>query len=352
MGFFATIVIPAYNCEKTIGRLLQSIADQDMGDDLKVIITDDSRGEDHENLCDYVEPFKHFFPIEYYKRESEPYTIHCPGNTRHSGLKRALKEDCTYIMFIDHDDQFIPGTFKELRDILIQGGCPEIVGSRFDVYNEDGTFAYKEYNSLGWLHGKLYRRDYLLRHNIQFKVDMAAHEDTYFNCLITYWQMIDHLNPAILDNFSFYIWYRQPESVTHKGYSIHEIFIQEHFKDYCASCIGVFIDNYKQSGDTDPEVRNQFTLRVAHCIYMAYCYFQGFIDRGRLDRLKICYEVLKENIWEYYKTFSVTREDLINIIYSDPQLFINHRNISYIGVGHYIERESFQDFIRNMRFYE
>lgn len=349
---FFTIVIPAYNCEGTIDRLLMSIKLQIM-DDIKVIVVDDSQGEDHQNLYDYVRPYEKFFPIDYYKREPEPYTIHCPGNTRHSGLKRALKEDTTYIMFIDNDDQFIPGKFQIIKDMLIQGGCPEVVGSRFDVHNADGTFAYKEHNSLGWLHGKMYRKDFLMKYNIQFKVDMAAHEDTYFNCLVTYYEMKDQIHPAHFDNLSFYIWNKRPTSVSHKGFDAkNEIFIQKHFKDYAYSCIGVFIECYKKDGVTDPEVKRQYTLRVAHSIYMAYCYFQGFHEKGQRDRLKACYEVLKDNLWEYYKTFDATKEDLINIVYADPQMFINHRNISYIGVGHFIERESFKDFINHMNFYE
>ena len=271
---FFTIIVPAYNCEGTIERLLNSVKEQEMND-LKVIVVDDSQGNDHENLYDHVRPYEEFFPIEYYKREEEPYTIHCPGNTRHSGLKRALKEDTTYIMFIDHDDQFIPGTFHVLKHMLTKANCPDIVGSRFDVYNADGSFAYKEHNSLGWLHGKLYKKDFLLKHNIQFKVDMAAHEDTYFNCLITFYEMIDKITPSHFDGLSFYIWYRQPTSVTHNGFDAkNNIFIQNHYEDYMYSCVGVFIDNYKQNSINDPEMQRQFTLRVAHSLYMAYCYFQ------------------------------------------------------------------------------
>lgn len=349
---FFTIIIPAYNCESTINRLLDSIKDQEMND-LKVIVTDDSRGDGHTDLYEYIKPYEQYFPIDYYRRESEPYTIHCPGNTRHSGLNRALKEDTTYILFIDNDDQFIPGKFQVLKDMLVQANCPDVVGSRFDVHNTDGSFAYKEHNSLGWLHGKMYKKDFIVKHNIQFKVDMEAHEDTYFNCLVTYHEMVDHISPSHFDNLSFYIWYKQPTSVSHNGFDAkNEIFIQKHFRDYCYSCIGVFLENYKKGENTEHEVKRQFALRIAHSIYMAYCYFQGFVNRGQRDRLKTCYEVLKENLWDYYKTFDVTKEDLINIVYADPEIFINHRNISYIGVGHFIERESFQDFVRNMRFFE
>ena len=351
---FFTIVIPAYNCEKTIDRLLASIENQYCPEELKVIITDDS-DKDHDDLYAYVKPYQKKFLIDYYKREKTPYTIHCPGNTRHSGLKKALKENTEYILFIDCDDEFIPNTFKTMKELIVQSRYPDIIGSRFDAYNENGTFAYKEQNSLGWLHGKLFKKTFLEKYNIQFKVDMEAHEDTYFNCLLTYYQIRERIESAYFDNICFYKWYRRAESTSHKEniQDRNDIFIQKHFRDYLYSCIGVFLDNFKRDEKfLSPQLKQDFMVRTVHSIYMAYCYFQGFMNSGRLDRIKDCYEALKECIWEYYKTFNVGQEDLIKVVYSMPQIFINHRNISYVGVGHFIERESFQDFIHNMRFYE
>ena len=43
---FFTLIIPAYNCEKTINRLLDSVVEQHESD-LKVIVIDDS---DHDGL--------------------------------------------------------------------------------------------------------------------------------------------------------------------------------------------------------------------------------------------------------------------------------------------------------------
>ena len=45
---YFTLVIPAYNCQDTIDRLMQSIVEQHF-DDLKIIIVDDS-DEQHKGL--------------------------------------------------------------------------------------------------------------------------------------------------------------------------------------------------------------------------------------------------------------------------------------------------------------
>ena len=66
-GVFFTVIVPAWNCEKTINRLLDNIRQQDMSD-FKVIICDDS---DHEGLYEYVKSYEEHFQINYYLRESE-----------------------------------------------------------------------------------------------------------------------------------------------------------------------------------------------------------------------------------------------------------------------------------------
>ena len=102
---FFTLIIPAYNCQETIDRLLISVVNQHY-DDLKVIVVDDS---DKDRLCqNYINKYKDKLNIEYYIRRDDLYTCHCPGNTRHDGLRRAFQEDTEYIFFADCDDEFFP----------------------------------------------------------------------------------------------------------------------------------------------------------------------------------------------------------------------------------------------------
>ena len=348
-GVFFTVIVPAYNCEKTINRLLDSIRQQDMND-FKVIICDDS---DHEGLHEYVRPYKTDRDIEYYLREKEPYRIHCPGNTRHSALKRALQEDTQYILFVDSDDCFVPNTFKTLKDMIVNGGYPEMVGTRFDVHDDSGRFLYKEHISLGWLHGKAYRADFLRDNGIQFGLNQASHEDTYFNSLCAYYIMLKNLRSAQSNDFQFYIWHKRPESTSHKQFDeANEIGIQKLYRDYLAACVGVFLTRFKEDGITDPDQKLRFAFKVAHDIHIAYCYFQGFVDKGNREYLVDAYQALKDTVWNYCQTFGVTTQDLIKVIYSEPAISLKDKQISHAAVGEYIEHESFMDFINRMRFYE
>ena len=345
---FFTVIIPAWNCEKTINRLMDSLKQQDMRD-FKVIICDDS---DHEGLWEYIKPYTNSMRITYYPRESEPYTIHCPGNTRHSALNRALQEDTQYIMFIDCDDCFVPNTFKTLKELLIDGKYPDVIGTRFDVHDDSGKFLYKEQISLGWLHGKVYRKAFLKKYGIQFGLDQSSHEDTYFNSVVAYHTMLHKSRVFQSNDFQFYIWHKRPESTSHFQYSESEIGIQKLFPEYIDSCIGVFLRRFKADGITDPDVKIQFAFKVAKDIYTAYCYFQGFIDKGNRTYLVNAYRAIKDAVWDYCETFGVTTQDLIKVIYSEPETSIQNRQISYAATGPYVETVSFKDFINGMRLYE
>ena len=351
---FITIVIPAYNCENTIGRLLNSIAGQNMKD-LHIIVCDDSDSE-HDQLYAYIQPYEKLLSIEYYKRENEPYKIHCPGNTRHSGLRRALEQDTTYIMFADCDDDFYGDVLPKLKQTLTEakGGMPDVVCTKFHVFSPRGDLVRTETFSLGWLHGKLWRKDFLLRHGIQFKVDMATHEDLYFNSLVNYHQIVDGTVPAnASDDLIYYRWHQRVDSTTHKDYDgTDEIYIQKHFNEYVYADVEVYMEMALKENISDPEVGGHLAIRCAFSIFSAYCYIQSFLTRGKLYRLQNAYRALKRAIWQYYQTFGMSDEDLVKIVYADPMAALNHRKQSYIPFGYYLEQESFRDFIRRMRFYE
>ena len=346
---FFTVVIPAYNCESTIDSLLDSIAAN--AGDLIVIVVDDSDQE--HDISDKVLKYPCELPIIYYKRE-DAYKIHCPGNTRHSGLQRALLEDTQYILFVDCDDELYGDRLPKLKDTLIENGMPDVVCTRFDVFDPNGNFVRREPVSLGWLHGKLWRKDFLMRHTIQFKRDMLTHEDLYFNSLVNYYQIVDGTTPAnATDDLIFYKWHQREDSFTHKDYDgIEEIYIQKYFDEYVYADIDIYMDRALVDGIDDPDIGGKLAIRCAHSIYSAYCYFQAFQMRGKQNRVRNAYIELKKSIWKYYQTFGMGREDLIRIIYSDPKAAINHRTLSYTILGYYIEQESFKDFINGMRFYE
>lgn len=350
---FFTIVIPAYNCQKTINRLLDSIKNQDIKD-YKIIITDDS-DKFHPNLYDYIKPYCDTLDIYYYKREKEPYTIHCPGNTRHSGLKKALEEDTEYIMFVDCDDEFEYNTFLTLKNLIIGSKYPAIFGSKFKTFNEEGQFLHYTENNLGWLHGKCFKKDFLKQYNLQFKIDMVSHEDTYFNCLVNTCLIANNLNdyePA--SDFTFYKWYERLDSTSHEQYyKTGTLFLEEHYNDYCSACLDSVMD-YIQAHAKQLN-QNQIDMLFKRCcnnFSLAYLYFQGFLANGEPYKYGVQnYISYKNRFGKMLKMFNVTKERVIDTVYSDPNFYNINRTASFEAVGLFIEQESFKDFINNMKPY-
>ena len=99
-----SIIIPCYNCENTIERLLQSILDNKLEkENYQVIICDDKSTD---NFLEKVKSFEDKMNIIY----CETYRpIHCPGNTRQAALPFIEGE---WFTFIDNDDMFEPYAFK------------------------------------------------------------------------------------------------------------------------------------------------------------------------------------------------------------------------------------------------
>jgi len=191
---FFSIVIPAYNSEKTINKCLDSILNQDFLDYEIIVVNDGST----DNTQREVEIYKE-------KNPSKEITIintinGGPSKARNIGLEQATGK---YIWFVDSDDEIE----KESLDILYEHLSihePDILRFSFRrIINGNSiraNTAYKEnvyenntldsflYESLacGWQDGMtcwshIYRRNFI--ESIRFNEDITYGEDILFNCI-------------------------------------------------------------------------------------------------------------------------------------------------------------------------
>lgn len=104
---FLSIVIPAYNSEKTITPLLESIR-QSKGVDLReveVVIVDDCSEDDTEEIFNkYYKRYKHY---KYYKLTKN----HGPAHARNVGVKYTRGKK---VLFLDADVILFPDSLKEV----------------------------------------------------------------------------------------------------------------------------------------------------------------------------------------------------------------------------------------------
>ena len=77
----------------------------------------------------------------------------------------------------------------------------------------------------------------------------------------------------------------------------------------------------------------------------AYFYYQGALYRMNGNILPSCKDSIQSYIYRLIKTFNISKNDMISLIYASPAEYMEKKQYSFMGVGPYIESESFGDFL-------
>lgn len=198
------ILIPQYKeTDDVVKNLLDSIEIQqnvDLKNEVGVIICND--GSDvflSEDLLN-----RYTYPIEYHKCEHKGVSA-----TRNACLDHAT---ATYVMFCDADDMFFSacafyiifrefelGGFDALFSAFLEESRDPMTGKPLYITHEqDWTFV----------HGKIYRRQYLLDEKIRWNDSLTIHEDSYFNYMAQKCAKELKFSPT-----PFYLWRWRDDSV-------------------------------------------------------------------------------------------------------------------------------------------
>lgn len=173
------ILVPQYDEDaKIIAPLLKSIELQqqiDIENDIGVIIAND--GSDIILPDDFLTSFP--FDIQY---------IRCNHNgvsaTRNACLDAATAD---YVMFCDADDMFVNmcGMYIIFREMVGDGFnvmTSVFVEETKNFMTDEKIYINREMDST-FVHGKVYRRSFLINNKIRWNDALTVHEDSYFNCL-------------------------------------------------------------------------------------------------------------------------------------------------------------------------
>ena len=199
------ILIPQYKeTDEVVKPLLDSIAVQQSVDlkEVGVIITNDGTNVKLSKKLLNSYPFK----IEYYHNKHEGVSA-----TRNYCLDKATAD---YVMFCDADDMFyhVCGLYVIFREMNVAGGFDALISAfleetRNPTNKEEILYITREMDST-FVHGKVYRRKYLVDNNIRFNPKLTIHEDSYFNCLA------QKMTPnAKYSQLPFYLWKWRDDSV-------------------------------------------------------------------------------------------------------------------------------------------
>lgn len=337
-----SIIVPCYNCENTIGRLLQSILDNNLDkEDYQVIICDDKSTD---NFLNVVKTFENKMNITYCETIRP---VHCPGNTRQAALPYIKGE---WFCFIDNDDMFEPDAFKNVFDYIEKNNVEYTLCTEFREYFYEAKKYGREIKGEEtdtWLHGKFFNTEKTLKEfNCFFKPDLMSHEDVFFNsCNLAHLISMD--KDYIYYPIFTYKWVYNPDSLSRSYFNQKDYYIDTYLGDFMMGACYPFFDMYLNDKREDKKAfaLNQIMMTLLH----GYFYYQSSLWRlGSNDTLVESYNAIKDLKRKIVKELKITDFDIINYIYKNPDRYNSVKKGSQQGCCSFVEIQSFRDFILNL----
>lgn len=316
------LIIPMYNAEKTIGRLLGSLIGQTKSRKILVTIVDDWSTD---NSIKEAERFKEFLPIRCVK---SPVHYGKPGLVRQYGISIT---NCPYVMFADSDDMFSPLAAEMISRAILQNK-PDVIFSNFRQENGEDEYKLIRYNSITWLHGNAYSRKFLEDNKIEF--DDKFNEDGSFNLQCYY------LSDKVYSlEEPMYYWMNNKESITRKNRNFLADIMDDYITTY-SNAIKHILELKPELSKSDSFV-NDCAKKFAEFLQLvdANIYYKGKVDSSTLDIIKDYLAALMN-----YNVCNKTFIRLANISFNNFSLFsdivrqklfldyLDYLNIDYRGV--------------------
>ncbi len=257
---FFSIIIPMYNVAEYIERALQSVFSQSFSPSkYEVIIIDDGSPDNSRQIAERFCLGKE--NVKIISQENKGL-----GGARNSGINAATGQ---YILFLDADDWLTDNALNNLKENIINEDiaefsvrlyynkkrCDQIL---FDVAQSlSGIEYYFKHNTINSACNKIYRRQFLLKHNLRF-LERIYGEDIHFNTLALFYAKKIKSISAIYEVF-----YQSHNSITrNKDFNKKLKYLQDRKK--------VILDLAAISKNfSDPSHLNYFYDRIATIIVNA-----------------------------------------------------------------------------------
>lgn len=171
------VIIPAYNAQNTIEKTLLSINMQTIKEKVKVYIINDNSLDNYDEIYNQFKEKINITLINLCENKG-------PGNARNVGLNNSSSK---YILFLDSDDELYNSLSLELLLNSIKDNDLCVGG----VIIEDENYKHEFINNYSsTLHGKLYKREFIMNNNLLFNNSYRSEDNSFHNLLLM-------LNPKI-----------------------------------------------------------------------------------------------------------------------------------------------------------
>lgn len=316
-----SVIVPAYNCEKTLAQTLDSLLGQ-KSKDLEVVIVNDGSADNTESICQsYCSRYDN---IKYFKKSNSGVS-----DTRNLGIENATGE---YVAFLDSDDIWDSAYYDEELNSLLKKGEHDILvfSTCFSdmelnvleyVKVEDQILVDKKNKAVDTYYHHfssfIFRKSFLDKNSLRFNNRLRYGEDELFRAQCLY------LAHSIFakDKLSFYyrnnVYSATKINRKQKLYAVQKLEAYYLFKDF-------FLKQYEKEG-TELIIKNSNTVS-----YFAYAIKHlSEIGYGYKKVKKICNDEnissLYENIGKYYNLYYVEKGILESYIKNPFVFYVKKR---------------------------
>ena len=323
-------LVPQYKeTEDTISFLLDSIETQlhvDKKDVGVIICSDGGKYVLNQEFLD-----KYSYDIEY---------IIC----KHRGVSATrnyalISSNAEYVMFCDADDGFVSniGVYSLMRSLDLNPKSEMLSSKIFVECNVNGfpDFTIGDHNDT-FVHGKVFRRDFLIANNLLFDERLKIHEDSYFCNIVNFFAK----NKAYNNNV-FYCWRKNPNSVSNQEYYLVKTM-------WRLLLTNNSLVNLMKSINIEKDRISQCVVDVVMQLYCEMQNNEWYLEEHKeyLDRTYgVLYWFMKNNI-EYYN--DITEEQLKTIL-MNVRRGQHYRSVEKITVEQFIKNiESYKEYSEQM----
>ena len=295
---------------------------------------DDQLGVNFDNIeVILVEDGGKPLPGDIFTIYSYPVTIINQGHNGVSAARNIGLDHVTgdYVMFCDCDDRFISAYALHLY-IKATKNLYDVIKSPFveDQVIDGELKLIRHDNDITFIHGKLYKVDFLKDNNIRFDEELTIHEDSFFNVIANMLAdgNIYEMSPAV------YLWKYREDSIVRKD---REAYIFKTYDHLMKVRRAICLDLKKR--ERYPEFYQAISKTMADSYY----------DFQKPDCLK---EENKEIVAEAEKAFAgffkEFREEYKNVGMNDVAQMLYICRVNAYANGMKIERETLQEFFNRI----
>lgn len=312
--------------QNVIKNLLNSIETQ-QGVDLNevgVIIMND--GSDVIIPDSFFERYS--FKIDYYLSEHKGVS-----QIRNQCLTAATAD---YVMFCDADDMFLNNCGIYLIFQNIAKGEFDVLVSTFseELYINDNFTYINHPNDATFVHGKIYRRQYLFDNKIFWKNDLTIHEDSYFNYLGRACAKEDRIRYC---NDVFYLWKYRANSVCRED------------KKYILKTLGKMVDSTESLAEE--LLRRGFAHKAAYiCFNFIYnTYYDMNKDEWNAEENRGFLEIFMKKFIKFYQKYNGVAELLGE---DEKKKILGDIKLKKVNQGVMFERFTYDQWVKSFKNYK